>query len=362
MKYKSNKNIKGLVKKNNSFYRVNREITEELFINNEEVLEQSIYVHRIFANIALSLKNEQFFHQNENYQYKLQLFDDEFMSEDNQAISFKMNCYEICKGSNYHHLQESLQFLENFKKQWYTSTNQKGETIKCYGGLISSPVINKKTGNFQFYINSFWLKKLIHLDRFNKTFYNLVQNVSSNKQMLFWYWLIMLPSEGTQINYKKINDRYKLDYKSARSVVKDFLKPIKNKLDLYSHVSFNCSYKGDLIQIAKYERTAEEFSLDNMLSKKQKKSLKKNYKLGYISKRHNLTQFQKGKVSTFLKRESNIFSEAYQAFIAQCRKNKKLKATDYIGEDFILEINKYLKECYLQTPSGKVYPKAFPQI
>lgn len=343
------------------FYRFNKDFIEGFFLNNKTMLEANIYAHRILANIGLSLKNEQFFNRNDNYQIKLSLFDEEFLTDKNTVVRFSMNSSEICKGTNYKALKSALDFLESYQRDWYTSINSKGEEVTTLGGLISNVTINKDSGNFQFYITSYWLEKLLHLTEYNNTYYKLVQEISSNKHMIFWYWLSILPEHGTQINFTKLNDRFNLEYKSARDMCKTFLKGIKTKFDQVAHVSFNYSYKGDIIFIAKYERSPDEFSLLNDVDQNTLEVLRKRYKISYIAKRHKLTEVEKSVLNQLLSLEPYIFLEAYQLFISECRATKT-KATNYTNKAFIEKFQENIIKVYKTTTKGKHYPKSYPTI
>lgn len=343
------------------FYKFNKVFIEEFFLKDKAMLEANIYAHRILANVGLSLKSEQFYDANENFQLKLDLFDEEFMTEDNSGILFKMNSVEICKGANYESLQNALNFLESYQRGWYDSINLKGQTIRSLGGLISSAAFNKQTGNFQFVITGHWLKKLLHLTEYNQTYYRVVHELSSNKHMLFWYWLTILPEDGTQVNYKNLNERFDLGYKSARDLCKDFLRQIKEKFDQLAHVSFNFSYKGDIIKIAKYRKSPDEFRVENPMSETTYEVLAKRYKIGYVAKRHKLDKVHKTALAQLQKNEPKIFTEGYSLFIKHCRKNK-IAATTFVGKDFIKEFQENIKEAFRDTSTGKRYPDSYPII
>ena len=361
-KYKVKDSIKGYQDRKHTFYRVDRELTKDFFVENKEILKANIYVHRIFANILQRLSYNQFSNQNSNYAQQLNLFEKNYLTEDNEAISFEMSVREVSNTrSNYKNLEEALFFLESYKKQWYTSVNDKGEKIRTLGGLIADPKINKGKGTFMFYITSYWLKKILEIGDYTKTFYSMIQNISSNKHVLFWYWLSLLPEEGTKINYQKINERYDVSYKSARDVVKAFLIPIKKKFDKYSHISFNVSYKGDIISIAKYHLNAETFSLEKQVSEKEKENLVKEYKASYLKKRHQLNSEIHKKLRVIGKYDAYVFNTAYGSFIEECRENK-VKATSFKGKDFVEKYNECLKKAYLQTMKGIRFPNGYPKI
>lgn len=355
--------VKTVTNKNgdSQFYKVNRDLLQEFFLDDAEILNADIYVQRIFANICLTLADSQYHIQNNNYSIQLKLFEEEFRTKDNSALIFTMDIKEVCKDSRIKRLEKSLLFLVNYKKGWYTSTNDKGHTIRSYGGLVSDPVINTFTGKFQFAINAHWLEKILHLTEFNKTYYNLTQHITSNKQIIFWYWLICLPDAGTQVKYTTLNERFNLNYQDARSLTKRFLRPIKLKLDKYGHTSFNFSYSGDKINISKYLRTIEDFASVNTISESNKSSLKKEYKLWYLSKRHQLTEFEKGQIKQLFKHSKNLMNISYSNFVKDCQKND-CKTTEFKNAEFLKQFQKSIISTYRETLAGQKYPNAYPKI
>lgn len=346
------------------FFKMNKDFIDEFYLNNETILDANIYAHRIIANIFVTLKNKQFYTKSEDYPKQLQLFDTEFMTIDNSTLLFTMNSYEICKGGNYKALDKALLFLENFKKDWYTSTNSKGQSIKTYGGLIAGIAVNVDTGNFQFHITSHWLKKILELTNYNQTFYTLIQNVSSSKQIVFWHWLSALPENGTTVHLSTLNKRFGLNYKTARDLGKGFLKQVRASFDKYSHESFNYSISKDKITIVKYLCNPE-----NLLSEQEKKTsnkldyarLKKTYKLSYLVKRHSLNDSQKIQIKMVLELDIKLMIDSYQLFKERCISTKN-PMKNFVGKDFMDELQECVRLVYLKTMMGQNYPTAYPRF
>ena len=347
--------------KQEKLYNLDYEFVKKYILNNERMAkEANIYVHRILANIALTLKSSQFWRDNENYQYQLSLFDNEFLTLDNSVILFKMSSYEICKGANYDQLKKSLDFLESFEKDWYVSINSKGERITSLGGLITAPKINQDTGNFQFYISAFWLKNILNLATvYNSTYYSLVHNISSHKHILFFYWLSIIDeNKGTNIFYYNLNKNLDLNYKDSKSLCRDFLKGVKANLDKYSHISFNYNYKGDKIHIEKYRRNGDELASENLktISKSDIEYLNKKYKISYIVKRHGkFNDTNLAELKSFYQLDKTNFLEAYALFISKCRKDK-ITAGNLKNIDFLNLFQKSIKESYSKLTKSKYYP------
>lgn len=342
------------------------------FILNEEMTKANMIVHRIIVHIGFLLKKDQIYigknSVNEELlvnQMKLQLFDEEFLTYENTHFVFTMQNAKVNENRNYKKLKTALEFLTNYKKGWYNSKNSKGEDISCYGGLISDSVINQNTGTFQFKISAYWLKKILVLNHYNQTLYQLVFQISSNKHMIFWYWLTTLKEEGTKIDFKTINQRYDLKYKDARSLSKGFLKPIKNNLDKLSLESFNFKVSGDIISIKRYQRSIEDVSKTISLNSDSKIIVQKNYKISYFKKRHKLSDNEINDLKLVMKNIKGsdlvILNDAYSEFVNSCR-NNKVHSTDFIGKIFLEEWQKYIIIEYRKTQTGIRYPNSYPKI
>lgn len=335
--------------------RFGNEFIDELFLNKNSK-EISINTLRIIFNIVSTLRNEQF--QEQNQPQQLKLFEDEFTSEHNSYAVMKIKNSLITR--NGAELKKSYEKLENLGKGWHKFITSDGRTIQAYGGVISN-MFYEENGYTSFMINSYWIKKLIQIPEYNHTLYNLVYKVRSNKHILFWFWLSKVPDEGTKISRSKLNEMYDVNYRDSKSLCKDFLKPIRENLNKYSHKSFNYSVEGELIHIKPYAvKNITEIGFSEELRDK----VKNNYKIRYIKDRHKLTEDElKGLVYIFknLEKEKFLILEAYKSFVENCRVNKR-KATEYTGKSFIGVLQEFLRLEYLKTETGKKYPEAYPRI
>lgn len=350
---------------------LDNEFIKELIFD-DEMVNANMIVHRIIFHIGFLLKKDQIYigkniinEEIKVNQMKLQLFDEEFLTYDNTHFVFTMQNAKVNENRSYTKLKAALEFLTNYKRGWYNSKNSKGEDISCYGGLISDSVINKNAGTFQFKISAYWLKKILCLNEYNQTLYQLVYSISSNKHMLFWYWLNTLKKEGTNIDFKTLNQRYNLKYKDARSLCKGFLKPIKKSFDVLSLESFNYSIRGNILSIKRYPRSIEDIAKTIDLSSNSKSIVKKDYKLSYFKKRHNLSNIQISELKLVMTNIKGfdlvILFDAYSEFVKDCRKNKIL-STDFIGQKFLEEWQKHIILVYRKTQSGLRYPNSYPKI
>jgi hypothetical protein len=345
-------------------YNINRELGKELFLKYEKFREANIYAHRIIANLFVSIKSKQHQENNENYDFELRHFEKEFMTKDNTSIVFKMPTREICNNANLDNVEKALDILKSFKNEWHTSITEDGRKIRSSGGLIKEPMIDSTKGIIRFEITSYWLKRLLFLNEYNKTLYRLSYNVNSTK-MLFWHWLSIIPEKGTTVSYQKLNDILGLNYKSCRAFSRDFLMPTRDAFHKYSNESFNHTRNGKNITIKRYHLTAdmiEKYVEEEDQTKKRQNEI--NYKCWYLKKeeRHNLNTDQIKRIRVLLKNSYAEFEEAYNGLKEDVRKSKTIKLSDIKGEIFLQMIQENLIYYYLRTPIGEKYPRAYPIV
>lgn len=335
--------------------RFSNEFTNEFFLDkNNEMLDVPIDAIRIVFKIASDLRNSQF--QNDNTT-QLSLFDNEFLNEHNTFATFTINLNDISLNKNTARVKKALEFLVDFKKAWYKTKNSEGKEVKSYGGLITSPSYTK--GSTSFLVSSYWLSKLSYINQYNKSLFRLAFNVSNNKHILFFFWLVTLKDTGTQVNYRSINKRYKLNYPNAKELCKFFLKSVQKSLNRESLLSFNFSYKGDLISIQPYK-------LSNMAidDPKVKKTLVVSQKTHYWKRQHKLKDSQVKTLATVLKNDKSsihLFETAYKAFVKEARKEGK-KTTSYISDEFMKKFQTIIIDCYKTTKAYERVPNGFPKI
>lgn len=336
------------------FIRFGNDFVDE-FLSGKEATKLTINALKIVFNIISQLRNDQF--QSKNNGRQLSLFEEEFGSSEYSTFSeMKIKNSLITRDSEL--LKKAYEFLESYKKGWYDFTTSDGKRVQSYGGLINN-IFYQESGYTSFLISSYWLKRLLQIDSYNNTLYNLVYNIRSNKHILFYFWLSKLPMEGTRVKIKTLNEYFDLKYKTAKDLCSKFLSSIRENLDKYSHKSFNYNYLGELITIKPYlTKDLELKATNNDITKGE---IKKDYKIRYFKDRHQLTEEQLAKIKNILetdKREKTLilFSEAYEDFVADCRKNKE-RATDYIGMTFLIKYQEHIEKKYLDTREAKINPK-----
>jgi len=333
------------------FIRFGNEFVDE-FLSGKEATKITINALKIIFNIISQLRNDQF--QAKNQPRQLSLFEEEFSTHINSYARVKIRNSLITRDSNL--LKKAYEFLDNYKKGWYKLTTSEGREIKSYGGLVSSIVFEEK-GYTTFLISNYWTKRLIQIDNYNKTLYNLVYNVRSNKHILFYFWLNKLPMEGTQIRLNTLNEYFDLEYSEAKDLCSKFLKSIRDNLNKYSHKSFNYNYLGDVIIIKPY---LTQYVVEEATQKETtKEDIKKEYKLRYFKDRHQLTDAELAPLSFIYQKspkDIKTISLAYEQFILYCRENKE-SATSYTGERFLEKLQEKIESEYAKTTEAKYIPR-----
>lgn len=335
------------------FIRFGNEFVDE-FLSGKEATKLTINALKIVFNIVSQLRNEQF--QKKSAPRQLTLFEDEFTSEHNLFAELSIKNSLIT--SNSEELKKAYASLVKYKMDWYKFNTSDGSEVEAFGGLISN-VYYREKGYTSFLISSYWVKRVIQIDNYNKTLYKLVYNVRSNKHILFYFWLSKLPMDGTQVKVSTINNYFDVNYTNARDMCRDFLKPIRENLNKYSHKSFNYNYLGEIITIKPY--LTREIEAEATNDKETKEDIKKDYKMRYLKDRHQLTEEELKKIKSIIeadKREKTLvlFSEAYEDFVADCRRNKE-RATDYIGNKFLIKYQEYIDKKYSNTREARFNSK-----
>ena len=335
--------------------RFGNEFVDE-FLLDEDTTDIPINALKVIFNLVSILRNEQL--QKKKQPQQLKLFEEEFASEHNTYAQMKIKNSLITRNSEV--LKATYKYLTQLKYDWYEFTTSDGRKIKALGGLISN-VFYEENGYTSFLVSSYWIKKLIHLPEYNSTLYNLVYIVRSNKHILFWFWLTKIREEGTKVKRTTINQQFKVNYKDSRSLCKEFLKPIRENLNKYSHRSFNYSIEGELIHIMPY--SVKTISADG-LSSSMVQQVNSNYYLRYFRNRHQLSEEELKGITYIFKHIPNdkmLIIDAYKLFVINCRR-KKSKTTEYTGKNFLNELQEFIKLKYLETEMGKKYPTSFPII
>ena len=297
---------------------------------NPELLNIPIITYRIIFKIIVDTRHTTFnsTKNDERNIRQLSLFDETFRTENNTYSMFRYKIKELDPYRNINNIKIALEFLEQYKKNWYKQKNSKGKVISSYGGLISQP--NYSDGEVSFLVSSYWLEKLIELNEFNSMLYSTLVSFKEPKHVLFYLWIERLNEAGTTVKYKTINKTYNLNYKSARELYINFILPFRKKLNKISSMSFGAGIKGDNITFKKTPLV----QTDN-LEEKTISNLMVRQKTRYFKERHKLNDTCLVPLTLYLRSPNNfqIINDAYKIFIKNCR-GKKIKASDITGEKF----------------------------
>jgi hypothetical protein len=356
-----------LQKKRNPFIKMSNGFIKELFFDEKgnavvdfKITEMRI-VFLIHNTFTTSNSANLFMFQPKEEPKQLKLFEDEFLSEQNSFIKVTIKNSNISPDQNTKHIESAMEFLEGYKKEWYTSYNSKGEKIRSYGGLISMPSYTEK-GYTSFLINSYWLKKIVEIDTYTYFLLETAFKISSTKDMLFLMWLAPINKQhGTTVSLQTLNEKFNLNYQNTKNMVDGFLKPIKARLDRSSRLSFNFSRSGNNLIIMPYDNKVQ---IDTPDSEAQLK-LDSIYKLSYFKKRHMLegSTFEKFKIVFDQKKTNNRteISKAYESLKRDCRL-KKIKITDYVNKEFIDKLQYFIIENYKSSEAFKMLPDGYVRI
>ena len=334
------------------FIRFGNEFVDE-FLSGKEAIKLSINALKIVFNIISQLRNEQF--QQRNNPRQLTLFEQDFASSEFSTFSeMRIKNSLITRDSEL--LKKAYEFLESYKKGRYKFTTSDGKNVEAYGGLIAQ-LFYLESGYTSFLISSYWMKRLLQIDNYNKTLYKLVYNIRSSKHILFYFWLNKLPMEGTQIKLNTLNEYFNLSYTNAKDLCSKFLKSIRDNLNKYSHKSFNYNYLGDVVTIKPY---LTQYVVEEATQRETtKEDIKKEYKLRYFKDRHLLTDAELAPLAYIYQKspkDIKTISLAYEQFILYCRENKE-SATSYTGERFLEKLQEKIESEYAKTREAKHIPR-----
>ena len=330
-----------------------------LSVENKSILVCPMSSFRIISKILNDVSYDQFRLENKKQKKQLSLFEQEFKTIDNTYARFTFNITDITKNDDYASVTKGLQFLEDFKRGWYYSTNAKGEQVKSYGGLIKNSIMSK--GKITFVISAYWLEKLIILGEYNPVFYNLLFEFKNNKQFLLYLWLIEINDKGTSVSFEKIQKAFDYNYKTPYDFTRNVLKGLKTKLDKFSDKSFNYSTSGGVINIKPYY-------LKNV-PKIEKATT--NYKfaitqrVNYWKQRHELDNDNLIILRNVLRGDASallLLNKAYSELVKKTRAEKGKKMKDLINDDFIKVFQLQIEETYSHSSWSNILKNGFPKL
>lgn len=325
---------------------------------NKEALDAPVSSLRIMFKILNDVSHDQFRSSNNNQRQQLSLFEDDFKTEHNTYARFTFKISSVAGKKDYTNVKKGLEFLENWQKGWYKSVNEKGKTIKSYGGFISNANISE--GNISFLMSSYWFEKVVSIDKYNTAFTQVAWKFSKSKQILFYLWLLELPDNGTKVNFQTFQEVYDYHYNDANTYAKNVLKSLKRKLDKFSNRSFNYSVKGDIINIVPYYTKETEIAVTKETSKKQEIT----QKLNYWKQRHKLNKNNIDVLKSLINIDYGnfkLFKDSYDSIIVTYREQKK-SVTELQGNGFIKMFQAEIISTYKNSVWGNISKNGYPVI
>lgn len=322
------------------------------------MLEAPVSATRIIFKILNDISHDQFRTSNLGQRKQFSLFETEFKTEHNTFARFTFKISEVGKKNDYRDIRKGLEFLENFQKGWYKSVNEKGKTIKSYGGLISNA--NISDGNISFLISSYWMEQLVLIEQYNVAYLNVAWEFTKSKQILFYLWLLEVPEKGTKVNFKAFQEVYGYSYEKPKAYAKNVLKTLKQKLDKFSNRSFNYSISGENINIIPYYTKDIELIVKEVTSKKQEVTRK----LSYWKTRHSLEKQNIDVLKSLINIDYGnflLFKNSYDN-IKTIYSNKGNKITELKGDEFISLFQQEIINTYQDSAWGNISKNGYPVI
>jgi hypothetical protein len=314
---------------------------------NPELLDCSLMVFKIVLKVINDLRAETFNKSDSKLNaIQLNMFESTFKTTNNSYANFVYKIKDLDKNRNYNVIESSLVFLTEYLNGTHTHVNSRtGETYKFIGGFISNPEYTK--GKVSFLISSYFIEKIVSSDMYNDVLVSCVEKLREPKYILFYFWLLRLKAEGTTVNFETLVSRYGLNYDTYDELYKNFLFPLRKKLNAISNVSFNFKkLPGNKIAVSKQYLTP---SLE--LSESTLTSLNARRRSHYFKIRHKLSDKDLILMREVLKKNENLIyiNNIYSLFIKDCRLNK-VNADTFTGENFL----KKLQEIIIETKNKDI--------
>lgn len=341
---------------------------DDLFKDPRNIMYMPIESFKIILLVIAQVKQ---FNYNQNYApYTPSLFDEEFMSEDNSYIKITLPNKLISPSRESKRIIPAFDALIESTVKLVKSTNARGEELKSRISFVERP--NYTRGKVQFEVSSYWVNRIANISFYNKIVYQLVNNVTHVRQLLFALWLKTIPkfNENTMGSYKSwtvisaetLHDRYAFGEKcDANYITEKFLKPLQMKLFDFNDISFAFKYFNGLYYITSVD-SKSNFAIEN-LSSKEKTDHQIKYFVDYLKRRHKLTEDSCKYMRMQLKntRDRELVETAYKS-LKKTLRVKKIKMTELIGKDFLTELQQEIIIEYQKTSSFLNFPEGYPRV
>lgn len=343
-------------------------LNEDLFKDPRNILYMPIESFKIILLVITQVK--QFNYNQTHAPYTPSLFDEEFMSEDNSYIKITLPNKLISPSREGKRIISAFDALIESTVKLVHSTNARGEELKSRISFVERP--NYTRGKVQFEVSSYWVNRIANINFYNKILYQLVNNVTHVRQLLFALWLKTIPqfNETTMGSYKSwtiigadtLHDRYAIGEKcDTNYITEKFLKPLQAKLFEFNDISFAFKFSNGLYYITSVD-SKSNFAIDN-LSSKDKTDHQIKYFVDYLKRRHKLSEESCKYMRIQLKntRDRELVETAYKALKRDLR-IKKIKMTELTGKDFLTVLQEEIINEYKKSSSFIKFPDGHPRV
>ncbi len=334
------------IKISNKFY--------DSYFDSDSYTEFPINALRIIFYLIASVSRDQYFQHDE---VKMRNFKSKYLSGNNHYAEVQIRNSVISENINY--IKNALEFLNDHRKEWYTTKNDNGNDIKSYGGLITMPTYIDSFGYSSFILSAYWLDKILDIEPYNSIDFEKLNElgIRSSKLILFTLWLNKLPKDTPcPLKLDTLNKKFALNYKTAREFSNKFLKSVQKRISTFNKYTFSFSHKYNKITFLKKSNELDISVLHKPKAvSKRIYYLKDHYKLNGSAFSNFIDQY---KLSNDFR---NVFEDAFDNFKTNCRKNG-IKVSNYYGKALLVEIQKEIEKSYLETRAGKIYPNGFLRI
>jgi hypothetical protein len=325
------------------------------FDNISKLDKSSILITDITLQIMSDLRDKMFFPEilkmtwdpkkKKETQYKMDLWEDDFLNKDeNYELIYSSSTF--LKNKDKKAITEALNFLKGYLDANYEFNNSKGQKITTSGGFLDKWYYINSTGKFKVVINNYFADLIVRLVQYNSINVKAYKSLKDNKKRLFYLILLEIwGSESKTQTYRidTLQSKFGLKYKRNIDFIRNWLEPIKLKLDdesINTGISFNYSFiddKKNVIRITPYLLKMKDVTLFENKASYDKNVVR--YKASYYSRRHLLSSDALNDIKLLLSKDFPKFVSIYKIFLSEC-KCAKVKASDIKNFDFVNSIKK----------------------
>ncbi|MDV3950557.1 hypothetical protein CMT75_18745 [Elizabethkingia anophelis] len=302
---------------------------------------------------------------------QLELFEEEYKREMNSKVYFKVDIKDISSNKSkdgkikgrVDKVKEAVDFLQSNLYVWAKGKDSKGNIVNYKLTYIEKPSFTR--GILTFEMNIFWVEQLVNLNLYNKVLKDLPILLGNSRYAMFSLYLERFDdNKWFKWNYENINKLFDLNYSTALSMSKGFMRDVKQKLDLNSLKSFAYKVKGNDILILPYRMNS---LVGNDIVKLNEETVLKNENRNYvnfIARKHKLSDEKRKNLLTVItnsKTDKEIVKSAYELFKKDCKK-KKCSILDITEDNFLHVINEFIYQEYKRSEKFKDFPNGYPRI